>query len=80
MSRSLWKPLPLYNNIISNQQEKNFIFKRNQKIYPLMLHQTIKIHNGIKFFEIIVNEKMIGLKCGEFAPTRKFPLHKKKKK
>lgn len=80
MSRSLWKPL--HNNKKKLINEKNFIFKifeRNQIISKDFLNVPVKIHNGIKFFEITINEKMLGHKFGEFAPTRKFPLHKKKK-
>lgn len=82
MSRSLWKPNPLHNNKKNNSLEKNLNFKienRAQKIDDSFLNKTVKIYNGIRFFEITVLEKMIGRKFGEFAPTRKFPLHKKKK-
>jgi len=80
MSRSLWKPL--YNNKKNLIIEKNFVFKqnfRNLLITKDLINTTVKIYNGIKFFEITINEKMVGHKFGEFAPTRKFPLHKKKK-
>jgi small subunit ribosomal protein S19 len=77
MSRSIWKPL--YNNKKILTSEKIFIFNRRQIITSNFLNQTIKIYNGIRFFEILVNEKMLGFKFGEFAPTRKLPIHKKKK-
>ena len=80
MSRSLWKPLyKSKNNIIL---EKNFIYKiynRKQSITSEYLDKTILIYNGIRFFEITVIEKMLGHKFGEFSPTRKIPIHKKKK-
>ena len=79
MSRSLWKPL--YNNKKNILLEKNFIYKiydRSQKINFEFINKTVKIYNGIRFFEILITEKMIGHTFGEFAPTRKLPLHKKK--
>ena len=80
MSRSLWKPL--YNNKKNILLEKNFIYKiydRSQKINLEFINKTVKIYNGIRFFEILITEKMMGHTFGEFAPTRKLPLHKKKK-
>lgn len=82
MSRSLWKPNPLHNDKKNDTLEKNFIFKiykRSQLIDLSFLNKTVKIYNGMRFFELTILDKMIGHKFGEFAPTRKFPLHKKKK-
>lgn len=79
MSRSLWKPL--YNDKKINEVEKNFIFKifnRRLIITKNYLNHNVKIYNGIRFFEVLITEKMLGFKFGEFAPTRKFPEHKKK--
>lgn len=81
MSRSSWKPL-LLNNKKNTNLEKNYnyiIYNRNDVISADFLNKTIKIHNGIKFFEILVTEKIVGHHFSEFAPTRKIPLHKKKK-
>ncbi len=78
MSRSLWKPLNTSNKNI----EKNFINKiydRRQIITVDYLNVTVSIYNGIRFFEVLVIEKMLGYKFGEFSPTRKKPIHKKKK-
>lgn len=80
MSRSLWKPL--HNEKKNSNIEKNFIYKiynRHETITPTYLNCQVKIYNGIKFFELLITEKMLGYKFGEFAPTRKIPLHKKKK-
>jgi ribosomal protein S19 len=38
------------------------------------------VHNGKSFVEITIQESMIGHKFGEFALTRKKPIHKKKDK
>lgn len=80
MSRSLWKPLYTKNN--NSSLGKNLILKifdRGQIISKEFLNTSVKIYNGIKFFEVMITEKMLGYKFGEFAPTRKIPLHKKKK-
>lgn len=81
MSRSLWKPL-LLNNKKNIHLEKNYnpiIYNRNDVISADYLNKNIKVHNGIKFFEILVTEKLLGHSFSEFAPTRRIPLHKKKK-
>lgn len=81
MSRSLWKPNPLHNDKKNDGIEKNFIFKidrRSQTIDASFLNKTVKIYNGMRFFELTILDKMIGHKFGEFAPTRKLPSHKKK--
>jgi ribosomal protein S19 len=44
-----------------------------------MIGLKLDIYNGIKFFQIIVSNDMIGHSVGEFAPTRKKPVQKKKK-
>jgi small subunit ribosomal protein S19 len=62
--------------------EKNFIYKiynRRELITSEYLNNTFSIYNGIRFFEITIVEKMLGHKLGEFSPTRKIPVHKKKK-
>ena len=82
MSRSLWKPV-LYTKKNNNILEKNFIYKifdRRQQITAEFLNSSVQIYNGIKFFELIITDKMLGFKFGEFAPTRKIPFKKKKKK
>jgi small subunit ribosomal protein S19 len=81
MSRSLWKPNLLQTTVKTNESKSFFQhIKRNDIITSAYLNSTIKIHNGIKFFELTISEKMLGFKFGEFAPTRKIPQHKKKKK
>jgi small subunit ribosomal protein S19 len=55
------------------------MYSRSNTITKEYIGFTIKIHNGIRFYDIVVNEKMIGHKFGEFSPTRKYPKHKKKK-
>ena len=37
--------------------------------------RTFAVHNGNKFVPVYVTENMVGLKLGEFAPTRLFHGH-----
>ena len=75
MSKSIWKPL--YIKKKNDEPSKNEFFRKDI-ITSNLIGLTIKIYNGIKFFEITVNENMVNHKFGEFSPTRKIPLHKKK--
>ncbi|KAF8072515.1 CDC14A [Scenedesmus sp. PABB004] len=54
---------------------------RASVILPDFLRCVFFVHNGSKrMARIEVSENMVGHKFGEFAPTRKFPQHKDKKK
>lgn len=84
MSRSKWKP-PFIDKeltLIKQQTKKvNKIktYSRNSVITPNLINSIIDIHNGMRFFQITVKKDMVGHKLGEFAPTRKKPVIKKKK-
>lgn len=85
MGRSKWKgPFISKNNFKDLQQsKKNYVkitISRNSTILPKFLEKSFKIYNGKKFDEIVVTEEMIGHKFGEFSPTRKRFLFKKKNK
>ena len=68
------------HQIVPNTPKKVIITNsRSEIIKPEYVGTTIKIYNGIRFYELKINEKMIGYKFGEFSPTRRFPKHKKKK-
>jgi small subunit ribosomal protein S19 len=83
MSRSKWKGPYLGKEILNEaQQKKNYvkpIVSRNTTILPQFIEQTFEVYNGKKFSEILVTEDMIGHKFGEFSPTRKRFIFKKKK-
>ena len=36
---------------------------------------TFAVHNGNKHIPVFVTENMVGLKLGEFVPTRTFRAH-----
>jgi small subunit ribosomal protein S19 len=83
MSRSKWKgPINYIENIKLNGKKPNLIIsKRNSKITPKFLNQTLNVYNGKSYSSIIVNEEMVGHSLGEFVFTRKkFSFKKKKSK
>lgn len=45
-----------------------------------MLGVKISVYNGVRFFSFVVDGEKIGHCVGEFAPSRKKPIPKKKKK
>jgi small subunit ribosomal protein S19 len=50
-------------------------WSRRSTVTPLMVGQTIAVHNGHKFVPVYVTENMVGHKLGEFAPTRTYRGH-----
>nr|ARV87665.1 SSU ribosomal protein S19p [Auxenochlorella protothecoides] len=55
------------------------IWSRRSTILPQFVGKTVSIHNGRIFIPCKISPEMIGHKFGEFAVTRKKPVHKKKK-
>ena len=51
------------------------IWSRRSTILPQFVGLTFNVYNGRKFVPVSVNEDMVGMKLGEFAPTRYFPGH-----
>ncbi|HEX3366395.1 ribosomal protein S19 family protein, partial [Phenylobacterium sp.] len=47
---------------------------------PQFVGLTFGVHNGQKHVPVHVSEDMVGMKLGEFAPTRFFPGHAADKK
>jgi small subunit ribosomal protein S19 len=79
MGRSKWKG-PFLNNRTKKVHTKNLeIMGRNSLIVPSFVGFTYNVHNGKNYFEISVNENMIGHKFGEFCFTRAKFFYKKKK-
>ena len=50
-------------------------WSRRSTIMPQFVGLTFNVYNGRKFIPVSVNEEMVGMKLGEFAPTRTFPGH-----
>lgn len=85
MSRSSWKfPIVLKENlnfILKKNKSKNIkIIERNAIITSEFLNKKVSIYNGKVFINVFIDKNKIGYKFGEFAYTRKIPIHKKSKK
>ena len=50
-------------------------WSRRSMVMPDMVGLTISVHNGRQHIPIFISENMVGLKLGEFAPTRTFRGH-----
>ncbi len=50
-------------------------WSRSSMIVPIMVGETIAVHNGKTFVPVFVTENMVGHKLGEFSPTRSFRGH-----
>ena len=55
-------------------------WSRRSTILPQFVGLTFTVYNGKKFIPVLVNEDMVGMKLGEFAPTRTFTGHSSDKK
>ena len=88
MARSSWKG-PFVDGYLLKKAEtaassgrKDVIktWSRRSTILPQFVGLTFGVHNGHKHVPVHVNEDMVGMKLGEFAPTRYFPGHAADKK
>lgn len=82
MSRSKWKgPYIEKKSELTRKEptDSGIKMSRNTTITPKFVEQTLKIHNGKTFIEVLVTEEMIGHKFGEFSSTRKRFSFKKTK-
>ena len=50
-------------------------WSRRSTILPTFVGLTFNVYNGRKFVPVSINEDMVGMKLGEFAPTRTFKGH-----
>ena len=66
---------------VTNKDKKPIkTWSRRSTILPQFVGLTFGVHNGQKHVPVMVNEDMVGMKFGEFAPTRSFPGHAADKK
>ena len=88
MARSVWKG-PFVDGFVLRKAEKARgggraeiikIWSRRSTILPQFVGLTFGVYNGQKHIPVTVNEDMVGMKFGEFAPTRYFPGHAADKK
>ena len=83
MSRSLKKGPYVQPVLLKRVQEMNAkgekkvikTWSRSSTIFPDFVGHTIAVHDGRKHVPVDVTEDMVGLKLGEFAPTRTFKGH-----
>ena len=89
MSRSVWKGPFVDLNVLKKAEAAQAggggrgpikTWSRRSTILPSFVGLTFSVYNGKKFIPVSVNEDMVGMKLGEFAPTRYFPGHAADKK
>jgi small subunit ribosomal protein S19 len=88
MARSVWKG-PFVDGYLLKKAEKTRssgrhemikIWSRRSTILPQFVGLTFGVYNGQKHIPVMVTEEMVGLKFGEFAPTRTFYGHSSDRK
>ena len=88
MTRSVWKG-PFVDGYLlkkadtaqhSGRKDVIKTWSRRSTIMPQFVGLTFGVHNGQKHVPVLVGEDMVGMKFGEFAPTRYFPGHAADKK
>ena len=83
MSRSIKKGPFVNEKLLKRIQEMNdkgekkvlITWSRASTIFPDFVGHTIAVHDGKKHVPVYVTEEMVGMKLGEFAPTRTFRGH-----
>jgi small subunit ribosomal protein S19 len=88
MTRSVWKG-PFVDGYLlkkadvalaSGRKDVIKTWSRRSTIMPQFVGLVFGVHNGHKHIPVSVSEDMVGMKFGEFAPTRNFPGHAADKK
>jgi Ribosomal protein S19 len=74
--------LPVIKKIIKNNENKGPIktWKRSILITYALVGTVFSVYNGKQFVNILITNKMINRKLGEFSLTRKYPKHPVKDK
>ena len=88
MARSVWKGPFVDGHLLkkadaaqsSGRKEVIKTWSRRSVIMPQFVGLTLGVYNGQKHVPVLVSEDMVGMKLGEFAPTRTFPGHASDKK
>ena len=83
MSRSIKKGPFVNEKLLKRIQEMNDkgekkvlkTWSRASTIFPDFVGHTIAVHDCKKHVPVYVTEEMVGMKLGEFAPTRTFRGH-----
>lgn len=88
MARSVWKGPFVDGHLLkkaetaqsSGRKEVIKTWSRRSVIMPQFVGITFGVYNGQKHIPVLVSEDMVGMKFGEFSPTRSFPGHAADKK
>ncbi len=83
MARSIRKGPYVFHKLLTkierakDSKKKQVIktWSRASMIVPIMVGETIAVHNGKTFVPVYVTENMVGHKLGEFSPTRTYKGH-----
>ena len=69
-------------NVLAESEKKTVVktWSRRSTIFPSFIGYTIAVYDGRKHVPVYIQEDMVGHKLGEFAPTRTYRGHTKKKK
>ncbi|MDD2509596.1 MAG: 30S ribosomal protein S19 [Syntrophomonas sp.] len=59
----------------SGQKRVIKTWSRRSTIMPDMIGHTFAVHDGRRHIPVYVTEDMVGMKLGEFAPTRTYRGH-----
>ncbi|MGI5921930.1 MAG: 30S ribosomal protein S19 [Syntrophomonadaceae bacterium] len=59
----------------SGQKRVIKTWSRRSTIMPQMVGHTLAVHDGRRHIPVYITEEMVGLKLGEFAPTRTYRGH-----
>ena len=64
---------------MNRRNEKKVVktWSRSSVIFPTFIGHTVAVYNGKKYIPVYVTENMVGLRLGEFAPTRSYRGHGK---
>jgi small subunit ribosomal protein S19 len=88
MTRSIWKG-PFVDGYLlkkadtvqgSNRKDVIKTWSRRSTIMPQFVGITFGVYNGHKHIPVLISEDMVGMKLGEFSPTRTFHGHAADKK
>lgn len=72
-SESLLKKIETMN--AKNEKKVVKTWSRASTIFPQFVGHTLAVHDGRKHVPVYCTEDMVGMKLGEFAPTRTFKGH-----
>lgn len=59
----------------SGQKKVIKSWSRRSTVMPQMIGHTIAVHDGRRHVPVYITEDMVGMKLGEFAPTRTYRGH-----